>query len=157
MRRAFLIVAAMLVCLTSANLTAAEKDAPNCKDHPLVPRLQGYYIVGCNSADAAADFDIPKGKESETIHIEGPSTAVLYDLQPDLKIKKPTYEGLKASFGDLIIKQGGRLAGTTLGQKWPVYKLTKDDKEYWIVLLVDPGEYFTGSYGVRIIEKAGKK
>ncbi len=152
MKNAFLIVLWMLSGLLAVNLYAAEKDAPGCKNHPLVPGMQGYYISGCSSDDAVADFDVLKGKATETVHVEGKSTAILCKPQPDLK-SKPTEAGLKADFEKAITKQGGALVGATPGQKWPVYKLAKDGKEYWIVLLVDGGKYFTGSYGVRVIEK----
>jgi hypothetical protein len=53
-------------------------------------------------------------------------------------------------------KQGGALLGETLGQKWPVCKMSKDGKEFWIVLLITSGEYYTGTYTFRIIEKGEK-
>ena len=53
----------------------------------------------------------------------------------------------------MMKKQGGALAATSPGQKWPVYKVAANGKEYWIVLMVNSGEYFTGSYTVRVIEK----
>jgi hypothetical protein len=47
----------------------------------------------------------------------------------------------------------GTLFGITYGQKWLVYTIAKDGKKFWIVLLVNSGQYFTGSYACRIIEK----
>jgi len=152
MKNKFLMALLMLPGLLTVNLYAAENDAPGCKSHPLIPGMQGYYISGCSSDNAVADFDVQKGKATEAVHVEGKSTAILYKPQPDLK-SKPAEAGLKADFGQVITKQGGALVGATPGQKWPVYKLAKDGKEYWIVLLVDGGAYFTGSYGVRVIEK----
>ena len=151
MKKILIASSAMLFCLFLLNIPAAEKDAPGCKDSPIAPRLTGYYIMGCSSDDAVADFDLLEG--TGTIHVEGKSTAILYALRTDLKIKNPTESSLKSDFESMMKKQGGALAATSPGQKWPVYKLSKEGKEYWIVLMVDPGEYFTGSYGVRVIEK----
>ncbi len=151
MKKILVFAFSLLFCVFLLTLPAAEKDAPGCKDSPLAPRLPGYYIMGCSSGDAVADFDLLK--DAGTIHVEGKSTAVLYAHQPDLKVKEPTEAWLKTEFENMMKKQGGALAATSPGQKWPVYKLASDGKEYWIVLMVDSGEYFTGSYAVRIIEK----
>ena len=151
MKNLLLVAFSLLFCVFLLTLPAAEKDAPGCKDSQFAPRLPGYYIMGCSSDNAVADFDLLK--EAGTIHIEGKSTAILYAHQPDLKVKKPTEAWLKAEFENMMKKQGGALAATSPGQKWPVYKQTANGKEYWIVLMVDGGEYFTGSYAVRVIEK----
>ncbi len=141
-----------MLCLLSANLYAAQTDAAGCKDHPLIPRMQGYYITGCSDALANFDADILKGEKAETVHIEGKSRALLYSPQPDLK-SKPGESQFRRDFEDAVKKQGGGLVGVTPGQKWPIYKINKDNKEYWVVLMVDTGQYFTGSYAYRIIEK----
>ncbi|HNQ78344.1 MAG TPA: hypothetical protein PK747_05575 [Acidobacteriota bacterium] len=150
MKKILIASSAMLFCLFLLNVPAAEKDAPGCKDSPIAPRLAGYYIMGCSSDDAVADFDL---LSTGAIHVEGKSVAILYALRTDLKNKKPTESSLKADFENMMKKQGGALVATSPGQKWPVYKLSREGKEYWIVLMVDPGDYFTGSYGVRVIEK----
>ena len=143
---------ALVACVAVAG---AEKDAAGCKDHPLVPRLEGFYIAGCSQAEADADFDLPGGNGTGTVHVEGPSTALLYAPQPSAP--KPAEAKLKADFEGAMKKQGATLAGISPGQKWPAYRLLKDGKEFWIVLLVDGGEYFTGSYAVRVIERRGGK
>ncbi|TAL23676.1 MAG: hypothetical protein EPN94_09050 [Nitrospirae bacterium] len=152
MKRVSAVVMTMLFGLLSASLYAAEKDAVGCKDHPLIPRMQDYYIVGCSNALANFDADIANGKNTETVHIEGNSMALLYSPQPGLKSKLSEPQ-LRSDFENAVKKQGGRLFGATPGQKWPIYKIVKDGKEFWIVLMVNSGKYFTGSYGYRIIEK----
>jgi len=146
----------LLSLVASLAVAGAEKDAAGCKDHPLVPRFEGFYIAGCSSAAANADFDLPGGDGTDTVHVEGPSTALMYKPQPDAP-QKPTEAKLKADFENAMKKQGATLAGITSGQNWPAYKLLRDGKEFWIVLLVNGGEYFTGSYTVRVIEKSGGK
>jgi len=97
----------MLFVLLSANLNAAQKDAAGCKDHPLIPRMQDYYITGCSDAAASFDADILNGKNSETVHIEGNSMALLYSPQPDLK-SKPGELQLRRNFEDAVKKTGWR-------------------------------------------------
>jgi hypothetical protein len=142
----------LLFVLLSFTLSAAEKDAPGCKDHPLIPRMTGYYIVACNKGPAEFDMDTANGNNTETVHIKGNSTVFMYSPQPELK-SKPSEAQFRSDFENAVKKQGGALAGTTPGQNWPVYKMAKDGKEFWIVLMVNSGQYFTGSYTCRIIEK----
>jgi hypothetical protein len=145
-------MATMLFGLLSANLLVAQKDAAGCKDHPLIPRLQGYYITGCDNHPATFDADILNGKNTETVHIEGKSVALLYSPLPELKTK-PSEPQLRRHFEDAAKTQGGGLAGTTPGQNWPIYKMVKNGKDFWVVLMVNSGEYYTGSYAYRVIEK----
>ena len=152
MKKVSVLVMTMMFVLLSANLNAAQKDAAGCKDHPLIPRMQDYYIAGCSDAAASFDADILNGKNSKTVHIEGNSMALLYSPQPDLK-SKPGELQLRRNFEDAVKKQGGGLVGATPGQKWPIYKIVKNGKEFWVVLMVNSGEYYTGSYAYRIIEK----
>ncbi len=151
MKKITVIAVMMLFGLVSLNLYAAEKDETGCKDHPLIPRISGYYIIGCSSDPASFDMDLAKGTATETIHLEGKSTALLYSPQPDLK-SKPGEAQVRIDFENSVKKQGGALVGTTIGQKWPIYKIVKDGTEYWIVLMIDSDEYFTGSYAYRIIK-----
>ena len=141
----------LLLVLLFGGLSAAEKDAAGCKDHPLIPRIKDYYIAGCSKGAATFDADMANGK-SETVHIEGSSTALMYSPQPELK-SKPSELQLRSNFENAVKNQGGTLVATTPGQKWPVYKIVKDGKEFWIVLMVNSGKYFTGSYAYRIVEK----
>jgi OOP family OmpA-OmpF porin len=152
MKKVSVVVLSLLFGLLSASLFAAQKDAAGCKDHPLIPRIPGYSITGCSDAPASFDADIQNGKNTETMHIEGKSVALLYGPGPDLK-SKPTEPELRGHFEDAVKKQGGGLVGATPGQKWPIYKIVKNGKEYWVVLMVDSGSYYTGSYAYRIIEK----
>ncbi|MFH1982317.1 MAG: hypothetical protein ABIL58_10750 [Pseudomonadota bacterium] len=152
MKKVAAIAMTMLFGLLSANLYAVEKDAPGCKDHPLISRMPGYYLIGCSNDDAKSDVDILNGDRTETIHLEGKSMALLYRLQPEIKTK-PNEAQLRGDFENAVKKQGGILLGITYGQKWPIYKMVHDGKEFWVVLMIKSGEYFTGPYTCRIIEK----
>lgn len=145
------IVMTLLFCLLPFSFCAAEKDADGCKDHPLIPRMPGYYITGCNESPAGADLDIIKGNITESVRFEGKSIALSYRPQPDLTTK-PGEAELRSYFENAVKKVNGTFFGITYGQKWPVYSVVKDGKKFWIVLLVNSGQYFTGSYACRIIE-----
>ncbi len=152
MKKVFGIVLMMLFCLLCINIYAAEKDADGCKDHPLIPRMQGYYIAGCNEIPAGADLDIIKGAITEPVHFEGTSIAFSYMPQPGLKTT-PSEARLRSHFDAAIKQLDGALFGITFGQKWPVYTFVKDGKKYWVILMVDSGKYYNGSYAYRIIKK----
>jgi len=152
MKRILTFAITMLFGLLSANLSAVQKDAAGCKDNPLIPRLQGYYIIGCSNDPANFDADILNGKNTESVHIEGKSVALLYSPQPELK-SKPSESQLRSYFEDAAKKEGGGIVGATPGQKWPIYKMVQNGKEFWVVLMVNSGQYYTGSYAYRIIEK----
>jgi hypothetical protein len=153
-RKISAIVAMVLFPLFSINLYAGEKDAAGCRDNPLAPRMPGYYIAECNESFANSDMDITDGKPNETVHIEGKSLGWAFRPQPDLA-SKPSELQIRGAFADAMKKQGGTLVGTTLN-KWPIYRLNKDGKEFWAVLMVNSGEYYTGMYTCRVIEKGEK-
>lgn len=152
MRNISAAVITILFILLSAALSAAEKDSAGCKDHPLIPRMKDYYIAACSRNAADFDVDPAIGKTTEAVHIKGNSAALIYSPQPELK-SKPSASQVRSDFEGAVKKQGGALFGTTPGQEWPVYKMVKDGKEFWIVLMIDSGQYFTGSYAYRIVEK----
>lgn len=154
MKRILIIAIAMLFGLVSATLYAAEKDAAGCKDHPLIPRMQGYYISICSNDTGDSDINLEgTGDRIDVVHIQqAKSMALLYNPQPELKAK-PGEAQVRTDFENAIKKQGGKLLGISVGQKWPVYKMDKNGKESWVVLMITSGEYYTGTYGCRIIEK----
>jgi hypothetical protein len=151
MKKIYMMYMTILFCLLSAGSYAAEKDAAGCSDHPLVPRIQGYYISGCNEIPAAADMDIIRGEVTESVRFEGKSIVFSYMQLPDLKTK-PDESSLRGDFENAVKKNNGSLFGVTYGQKWPVYTVVKEGRKFWIILLVNSGKYFNGSYACRIIE-----
>ena len=153
MKKVSAVVMMLLFGLLSANLYAAEKDAAGCKDHPLISRIQGYYIRICSNDVGKFDISMEgPGDRIEAVSVQGKSSALLYNPQPELKAK-PSEAKLRSDFENTVKKQGGKVLGVTVGQQWPVYKMDKDGKESWVVLMITSGEYYDGSYGYRIIEK----
>lgn len=144
-RSAFLM--SLLCCLLSFELHAAEKDAPECKDHPLLPRMSGYFILGCAGGDANFDMEAPPGKPAATTHVEGKSTAILYSPQPELKAK-PNRQQIIGNFEKGIKQHGGTLVGMV--NTTPVYKLASGGREVLVIVMADNEG---GGHAYRIIEK----
>lgn len=151
MKNIFTIIIFLLCSLSSISTNTAAQDAKGCKEHPLIPRMPNYYISDCNDVPALSDLDIIRGDTTELVHFEGKSSVFMYMPQTDAKTKLSETD-LLTNFRSAIEKMDGVFFGVTYGQKWPVYTLEKDGKKYWIILLVNSGEYFTGSYACRIIE-----
>ena len=147
MKKISALLMTLLICLLSSNLYAAQKDAADCKDHPLLPRLPGYFIAGCAESDANFDFETVPGKTPETIHVEGSSLAVSFSTQPELK-SKPGRAQILSSFEKAVKKNGGGRVGMV--NSAPVYKLVDGGKESLVVLLADVAG---GGYAYRIIDK----
>jgi hypothetical protein len=61
----------MLLGLLSTNVPSAQKDAAGSKDNPLIQGLQGHYVIGCNNDSDTWEADILKGKNTESVQIEG--------------------------------------------------------------------------------------
>lgn len=151
MKNTFIIIVMMMFSLLFTSTHTAGQNAKGCMDHPLIPKMPEYYIIDCNDVPAEADIDIIRGDTTETVHFKGKSSVYMYMPQSDAKTKLSETELLR-NFLNGIQKMNGILFGITYGQKWPVYTLEKDGKKYWIILLVNSGEYYTGSYTCRIIE-----
>lgn len=136
-----------LFCLLSFDVHAAEKDAPDCKDHPLLPRMPGFYILGCAGGDANFDMEAAPGKPAETTHVEGKSTAILYSAQPELKAR-PSRQQILGNFEKGIRQYGGTLIGMV--NATPVYKVADGGREVWVIVMADNEG---GGHAYRIIEK----
>lgn len=106
---------------------AQEKDAENCKDHPLLSRMKNYYIAECETRFDEATFILP-GSEEKTL--EGQKTKLRYDIQPDVQraspvqIRKNYANAIKAIGGQALFDEGYQAT----------YKIVKNGKETWIRL-----------------------
>lgn len=148
MKKISLIALTMLLLLLATNLYAAQTDNPKCKDHQLFTRMPDSWIYNCDQKQFdGRDFKIVRGKTTETIRVEGQLWWLTYYPSNDVK-SKPSELQIQRNFENAILKQGGKLIGTTV-QKRQVYKLAKDGKEIWVEVWAE----FTGKYGFTIIQK----
>jgi OOP family OmpA-OmpF porin len=139
---ALLIISSLFAAVPS---WAEQKDAANCKDHPLLSRLTDYWIQACSlkQFDAYA-FSIGKGKPAQ---VEGQYTNIRYQPPAGLTTKPSTLQVLR-NVENAVKKIGGTVIATDSSKE--TLKLTKDGKELWIEVWAD----YTGQYILTIVEKA---
>lgn len=136
----------MLSGLIAATPTLAEqKDAANCKDHPLLTRLPDYWIEACTLKQFDAyGYMVGKGKP---VQVEGLFTNIRYRPPANLTVKPSTLQVLR-NVENAVKQVGGAVVATDSSKE--TLKLTKDGKELWIEVWAD----YTGKYILTIVEKA---
>ena len=129
----------------AAPCAAQQKDAANCKDHPLLTRLPDYWIQACTlkQFDAYA-FMVGKGKPAQ---VEGQFTNIRYQPPAGLATKPSTLQVLR-NVENAVKQIGGTVLATDSSKE--TMKLTRDGKELWIEVWAD----HTGQYILTIVEKA---
>jgi OOP family OmpA-OmpF porin len=104
---------------------AQEEDAENCKDHPMLSRMKGFYISDCESDYDAVEFYL---SDSQTKTVEGDKTVIDYSLNEGAA--KPSVLQVRRNYGNAIKSLGGEILldeDITL-----TAKLLKAGNEYWI-------------------------
>jgi len=144
-RTCYALLAIISSLVAAAPCAAQQKDAANCKDHPLLTRLPYYWIQACTlkQFDAYA-FSIGKGKPAQ---VEGQFTNIRYQPPAGLTTKPSTLQVLR-NVENAVKQIGGTVMATD--QSKETLKLTKDGKELWIEVWAD----HTGQYILTIVEKA---
>jgi hypothetical protein len=145
-RTSYVLLGVLLVLIAAAPGAAQQKDAANCKDHPLLTRIPDYWIQACTlkQFDGYA-FSIGKGK---TVQVEGQFTNIRYQPPASLTTKPSTLQLLR-NVENAVKQIGGTVVATDESKE--TLKLTKDGKELWIEVWAD----YTGKYILTIVEKAG--
>jgi len=118
-----------IVCLsllTAGVAVSQEKDAKGCKDHPLVSRMNNYYIGSCEKAFDSFEFLLQDGSKTQ----EGDRTKIAYEAREGaprssfLQIRRNYANAIKSIGGIVLLDDGRR--GT--------FKVTKGGKEAWIAV-----------------------
>jgi OOP family OmpA-OmpF porin len=145
-RTSYVLLGVLSVSIAAATGAAQQKDAANCKDHPLLTRIPDYWIQACTlkQFDSYA-FSIGKGK---TAPVEGQFTNIRYQPPASLTTKPSTLQLLR-NVENAVKQIGGTVVAAD--QSKETLKLTKDGKELWIEVWAD----YTGQYILTIVEKAG--
>lgn len=105
-----------------------EKDTKGCQDHPLISRMNNYYISSCERNFNSFEFFVKEGSKT----LEGERTKIEYYLrqgssQPSFLQIRRNYSNAVKNIGGAILLDDGR-RGT--------FKVTKGGKEAWIALEV---------------------
>ncbi len=134
----------LLGLLAAAPATAQQKDAANCKDHPLLTRLPDYWIESCVQKQFDAyKFAVGKGQNA----VEGQFWNIRYQPPRGLTTKPSTLQVLR-NVENAIKKVGGTVLASDSSKE--TLKLENDGKELWVEVWAD----YTGKYILTIVEKA---
>ncbi len=144
-RTSYALLVIIFSMIAAAPCAAQQKDAANCKDHPLLTRLTDYWIQACTlkQFDGYA-FSIGKGKPAQ---VEGQFTNIRYQPPAGLTTKPSTLQVLR-NVENAVKQIGGTVVATDSSKE--TLKLTKDGKELWIEVWAD----HTGQYILTIVERA---
>ncbi len=141
-----LIVASVALCtaLVAGSSLAQQKDAANCKDHPLLSRLPDYWIESCVQKQFDAyKFAVGKGQNA----VEGQFWNIRYQPPRGLTTKPSTLQVLR-NVETAIKNVGGTVLASDSSKE--TLKLENDGKELWVEVWAD----YTGKYILTIVEKA---
>lgn len=145
MKRQWYVLLGVLAVSLAPAPGAAQKDASNCKDHPLITRITDYWIQSC-VVKQFDGYDFMSGPNKRT-PVEGAFTNIRYQPPASLTSKPSTLQLLR-NVENAIKQIGGTVVATDPSKE--VLKLTKDGRELWIEVWAD----FTGQYILTIVEKA---
>jgi outer membrane protein OmpA-like peptidoglycan-associated protein len=121
---------------------AQEKDAENCKDHPLLSRMKNFTISQCKANFDSADIYVTA---SETKTVEGQKTVIDYALQEGSP--SPSYLQIRRNYGAAIKSLGGTVLYDE--SRYVSGKVVKNGKEAWISV---EGFNEGGDYTLTIVE-----
>ena len=120
-----------IVCLFLLTVGVAyslEKDAKGCQDHPLISRMNNYYISSCEKSFNSFDFYVKEGNKT----LEGDMTTIKYSLQEGSS--QPSFLQVRRNYGNAVKNIGGEVLFDE--DRRSTFKVTKNGKEAWIALEV---------------------
>jgi outer membrane protein OmpA-like peptidoglycan-associated protein len=118
-----------IVCLSLLTVGVAfsqEKDAKGCKDHPLISRMNNYYISSCEKSFNSFEFLLKEGSQT----LEGDRTKIEYYVREGSP--QPSYLQIRRNYGNAIKNIGGAVLLDD-GRRG-TFKVTKGGKETWIAV-----------------------
>jgi OmpA-OmpF porin, OOP family len=118
-----------IVCLSLLTVGVAfsqEKDAKGCKDHPLISRMNNYYIDSCEKSFNSFDFYVKEGTKT----LEGERTKIKYYLQEGSP--QPSFLQIRRNYGNAVKNIGGTVLFDE--DRRSTFKVSKGGRETWIAL-----------------------
>ncbi|MCX7830808.1 MAG: OmpA family protein, partial [Acidobacteria bacterium] len=146
MKKALIFAVTILCLFIFVSAFAQQKDAKECKDHPLFPkRMPGdYWIYSCKTSSFDFfDFYVAKGK---TERAEGQLWRINYYTQATAT-QKPSELEIQRNYENAATSAGGTVIYSEKGRS--TIKLIKDNKEIWVQVSAE----FTGKYSLIIVQK----
>jgi OmpA-OmpF porin, OOP family len=130
------IVWSLMVVLSLSNFAYSQDDAAGCKDHPLLTRLDNFYISGCEENYNELQLTT-SSSTSETK--EGNLFRIYYRYNFDAGIKAKSALQIIRNYEAAITKNGGKMIyKNSNGLEAPLeatYYLSTKEKEYWVQLI----------------------
>jgi outer membrane protein OmpA-like peptidoglycan-associated protein len=120
------LIFSMALLLASVTNVFAQ-DTEGCKDHPLLTRMHGYYILECTQNFNSLDFYNEKG---EDVKLEGTLTYAWYVFNLESGKAEPSYLQIVKNYANAIIKIGGKKIYEDNGLG--CYSLKNNGREYRI-------------------------
>lgn len=131
-------------CLAAPAMAQPKKDAPKCKDHPLLTRLPDYWIESCVEKQFDAyRFNVGKGQSA----VEGRFWNIRYQPPAGLTTKPSALQVLR-NVETAIKRVGGEVVASDSSKE--TLKLANEGKELWVEVWAD----HTGKYILTVVEKA---
>ncbi len=121
-----LVSIVFLSLLTVGVASSQEKDAKGCKDHPLISRMNNYYISSCEKSFNSFEFLLKEGSQT----LEGDMTKIEYYVQEGSP--QPSFLQIRRNYGNAIKNIGGAVLLDD-GRRG-TFKVTKGGKEAWIAV-----------------------
>ena len=121
-----LVSIVFLSLLTVGVASSQEKDAKGCKDHPLISRMNNYYISSCEKNFNSFEFLLKEGRQT----LEGDRTKIEYYVREGSP--QPSYLQIRRNYGNAIKNIGGAVLLDD-GRRG-TFKVTKGGKETWIAV-----------------------
>ena len=122
-----LVLTALAALAIVPLLRAQEVDAENCKDHPLLSRMKGFYIIECEKDFDAVEFPIA---DTDSKTIEGNKTFLKYYLKEGAP--KPSFLQIRRNFTNALKPLGAKVLFDEGAEA--TYQLIRNGKETWIKL-----------------------
>ncbi|HOW32372.1 MAG TPA: OmpA family protein [Bacteroidales bacterium] len=125
----------LMAAITLSNLVNAQEDAGGCKDHPILTRLENFYISGCEENYNELQL---RTSSSTTETKEGTLFYIYYRYNFDAGIKAKSALQIIRNYEVAITNNGGKLVyKNSNGMEAAVeatYHLSTKEKEYWVQL-----------------------
>jgi outer membrane protein OmpA-like peptidoglycan-associated protein len=133
--------------ITVSFVSAGEKDNPECKDHPLLTRMPGFYLDDCEEFEFDA-FEL-KNEKGDKFSVEGHKYKNYYYLKEGAK--RPSQLQIVRNYQNAIQKIGGTLLYKDSSNANAYMKAKSGNKVIWIGIEQDNWQGST--YYLTILEE----
>jgi OOP family OmpA-OmpF porin len=144
--KSIVILSACLLLAVSL-VSAGEEDNPQCKDHPLLTRMPGFYLDDCEEFDFDA-YEL-KNEKGEKITVEGHKYKLYYYLKEGEK--RPSQLQIVRNYQNALEKIGGTLLFTDRYNANSYMKAKSGNKVIWVGIEQD--NWRGSTYYVTILEE----